>query len=125
MSFQSVSIVSAGLFFTLFLCLLGVPEFVLMLLGVETHTAAEFISRRAALLFLGISILFFLGRTAPHSISRQAILMGMSCSMLALALLGSVEFIRGYAGPGIWGAVITEILLVLAYLRLWKENRGN
>ena len=59
------------------------------------------------MLFFGISVFTWVARNTEHSESRQAICIGLSVSMFALALLGTIEFLRGYAGIGISLAVIT------------------
>ncbi len=71
------------------------------------------------MLFLGISVLSWLGRNASNSESRQAICLGLAISMMALALLGTVEFVRGYTGFGVLLAVTTEICLSGLYFKIW------
>ena len=121
--FKPLSTVTAIITFTLFLCLLIVPEMIFILFQIEESESAFFISRRAAMLFLGISIFSWLGRNAVHSISRQSICIGLAISMFGLAVLGSVEFLRGYAGVGVGLAVVTELLLGIAYTNIWLLNR--
>ncbi|MBB1344114.1 hypothetical protein H5158_21170 [Pseudoalteromonas sp. SR45-6] len=71
------------------------------------------------MLFLGISVFSWFGRNAEHSESRQAICLSLSVSMFALAFLGSVEYLRGFAGIGILLAVITEASIALLYYKIW------
>jgi len=42
--------------------------------------------------------------------------------MFAMAILGSLEYFRGNAGPGIGLAIVTELFLGFAYARLWRYN---
>ncbi len=76
------------------------------------------------MLFLGISVLSWFGRNAEHSELRQAMCIGLAASMFCLAALGSGEFARGYAGPGIWLAIVTETALGIAYIKIWLKYRA-
>ena len=111
--------------FALFLHLLFVPEIIFTLFQVEANESAFFISRRAAMLFLGIALFSWFGRNAPHSELRQAICIGMSISMLAMAISGVIEFARNYAGIGIFLAVVTEIVLSVAYFNVWRTHKSS
>jgi hypothetical protein len=124
LNYKSVSTVTAFIAFILFLILLVAPVIIFMLFQVQGNESAFFISRRAAMLFLGIASFLWLGRNAIHSELRQAICVGLSLSMFALAVLGIFEFIRGFVGIGIFVAVSTEIIIGFAYYRIWKNN-GN
>ncbi len=121
-NYKSVSTVTAVIAFILFLILLVAPVSIFMLFQVQGNESAFFISRRAAMLFLGIASFLWLGRNAIHSELRQAICVGMSLSMFALATLGIFEFVRGFVGIGIFAAVSTETIICFAYYRIWKNN---
>jgi hypothetical protein len=99
------------------------PVLIFKLFQVQGNESAFFISRRAAMLFLGIASFLWLGRNATHSELRQAICVGLSLSMFALAILGVFEFVRGFVGMGIFVAVLTETVIGFAYYRIWKNNR--
>jgi hypothetical protein len=124
-SFKRLSTVTAAIALTLFFLLLFTPEIIFMLFQVEGNESAFFISRRAAMLFLGIAVFSWLGRNALDSDSRQAICIGMSVSMLALAVLGVMEFARNFVGMGILGAVVTELALGMAYFQIWNSNKKD
>ena len=117
--FKIVSVITAVIALTLCLVLLLRPEVIFMLFSVDESSSAVFIGRRAAMLFLGISVITWVGRNASHSESRQAICLGLAISMLSLALLGTIECLRGFAGLGIALAVITEAILALLYFKIW------
>lgn len=103
--------------------LLSVPEVIFELFNVDDNSSAFFFGRRAAMLFLGIAVLSWVGRNASHSESRQAICLGLATSMLALAILGIFEYLRGFAGVGILLAVITEVCLFSMYFKIWLSNK--
>jgi peptidoglycan/LPS O-acetylase OafA/YrhL len=122
LNYKSVSTVTAFVTFILFLTLLVAPVLIFKLFQVQGDESAFFISRRAAMLFLGIASFLWLGRNATHSELRQAICVGLSLSMFALAILGVFEFVRGFVGMGIFVAVLTETIIGFAYYRIWKNN---
>ncbi|MGB1310761.1 MAG: hypothetical protein ACPG47_06090 [Leucothrix sp.] len=93
-----------------------------MLFNIDGHASAFFIGRRAAALFLGISVFTWVGRSAAHSEFRQAVCLGLTISMASLALLGIAEYLRGFAGTGIFLAVVTESLLALMYFNIWVTH---
>ncbi len=124
LSFRLVSSLTAFIASLLFIVLLFVPEIAFTLFAVEENQSAFFIARRAAMLFLGIAVVAWVGRDAPHSASRQALCIGLTVAMLALVALGTAELIRGFAGVGILLAIITEALLAGLYLRLYLINRA-
>ena len=121
--FKKLSTIMAIITFVLFLLLLVVPEIIFILFQIPENTSAFFISRRAAMLFLGISVFSWLGRNSLHSELRQAICLGLSISMLSLAGLGLFELFRGFSGIGIILAVITELFLGVAYLNIWLGHK--
>jgi hypothetical protein len=122
--FRNLSSIMAVIAFTLFLFLLFAPEIIFNLFEIQGDESAFFISRRAAMLFLGIAAFSWFGRNASHSESRQAICLGMSISMLSLAILGVFEFVRNFVGMGIFLAVATEIALGTAYFQIWSGSKN-
>ena len=117
--FKMVSVITAVIALTLCLVLLLTPEVIFLLFSIDENSSAFFIGRRAAMLFLGISVITWVGRNASHSESRQAVCLGLAISMLSLAVLGTIEYLRGFAGFGISLAVITESILALLYFKIW------
>ncbi|MBE0368398.1 hypothetical protein [Pseudoalteromonas aurantia] len=124
-SFKNLSVMTALITFGLCITLLFTPEVIFNLFQIEGHDSAFFISRRAAILFLGISIIAWAGRCAPESDSRLAISLGLTVSMIALALIGALEYFRGFVGLGIFLAIVTEVALGAAYGNIWFSSRKN
>ncbi|MEP2653330.1 MAG: hypothetical protein ABJH06_15210 [Paraglaciecola sp.] len=123
--FKVTSTITAVIAFTLCLVLILIPEVLFMLFHIDENSSAIFMARRAAMLFLGISVFSWFGRNAKHSESRQAICLSLSISMFALAFLGSAEYLRGYAGIGILLAVITEATLAFMYFKIWFRCKNT
>jgi uncharacterized membrane protein len=122
--FRKLSTITAIITFGLFLVLLFFPEIIFILFQIPDNNSAFFISRRAAMLFLGIAVFSWLGRNALHSELRQAICVGLSISMLALAGLGLFELIRGFSGIGIGLAIATEFFIGVSYFRIWLGSKS-
>jgi hypothetical protein len=101
---------------------LFLPEPIFFVFQIPETDSAFFIARRAAMLFLGIGVLSWLGRDAHHCQLRQSVCVGLALAMLGLAGLGTGEYLRGYAGAGIGLAVITEALIGFAYIKIWLAN---
>ena len=123
--FKTVSLITAAIAFTLCGVLILTPEVLFMLFNIDENSSAFFIGRRAAMLFLGISVLSWVGRNAEHSASRQAVCLSLSVSMFALAFLGVAEYLRGYTGMGISLAVMTEAVLALLYFKIWFSYKNS
>lgn len=123
-AYRVVSIFTAFLALALCLLLLLAPEVIFVLFDIQGHYSGSFLGRRTAMLFLGISILTWASRNASHSVSRQAICLGLAVAMMMLALLGLVEFFRGYAGIGISLAILTELVLSIVYFRIWFSHKN-
>lgn len=97
-------------------------------IGVEGTEVAYFISRRAAVLMLGISVLMFFARNVPNSQARQAISLSIGVTMLGLAFSGGYELNRGFVGSGIIGAIVIESILCISFLYVcfsdWLQNKN-
>lgn len=123
--FSTLSILASIISFLLFLTLFLVPQLIFMLFEIEGNASAYFLSRRAAMLFLGYAIMTFVARNAEHSIARQAISLGFGSAMLSLMILGVFELVRGFVGFGILFAMGAELLLATAYFSIWFSNRSK
>lgn len=120
--FKPLSIFTAMLSLILCLSLLFLPEPIFFIFQIAEADSAFFIARRAAMLFLGIAVLCWLGKDALNSPSRQSVCIGLAVAMLGLASLGTFEYLQSNAGAGIGLAVITEAIIGIAYLRIWFRH---
>jgi Na+-driven multidrug efflux pump len=121
--FRTLNKITSGIAIALFLILLIFPEPIFYLFNVTGNDSADFISRRAAMLFLGFGVICWSSRNAQPSVTRQAISLGIAVSMFGLTFLGIFEFLRGYAGGGIFLAVSTELLLAVSYFSIWLSDK--
>ncbi len=77
------------------------------------------------MLFGGYAIISFFLKDLQMSRVRQMISLGFAFSMSGFAFMGTIEYIRGFAGAGIFSAVIGELFLALLYLSTWFSDRKN
>jgi len=122
MNFRTLNYITFGLSVVLSICLLFFPELLFFIFGVEGNESAYFISRRAAMFFVGYAAITFFSRNSQPSESRQSIAMGISLSMMGFAVLGLFEFFRGFAGAGIFMPIIAELFLSISYFTVWLSG---
>lgn len=117
--YKILSIFTSLLCLYLFYLLLFSASSFLQSLGVEETESAFFVSRRAAMLMLGISVLMFFTRNAPNTRARQAICLSIGVTMLGLAFCGIYEFNRQFVGSGIIGPIVVELILSASFFYVW------
>ncbi len=127
--FKIISMFTSLLCLYLFYLLFFTASSFLNDLGVEGTEAAYFISRRAAILMLGISVLMFFARNIPNSQARQAISLSIGVTMLGLALSGGYELNRGFVSSDIIGAIVIESTLCISFFYVcfsdWLQNKNK
>ena len=84
--------------------------------GINAHVDGLLVGRRLGAVYLGVSVILFMGRTAPPSDLRVAICIGVLFSMLVLAGLGLFEFIARRANSLILVSVALEVFLALGFV---------
>jgi hypothetical protein len=118
MSYKTTATVTSFICF----CLAGVWAFgsaiLLNLWGVDYASSAGFVGKRGAALFLGLGVMLSLTRDAEPSKARTSLTVGLIVAFTTLALLGVLEFALGNAGFWILSAVIVELMIALAFLRI-------
>ena len=87
----------------------------LALWGIQSNDIAELVSRRAAAMYVGLSVMFFMARNAPPSPARRALVSGLVVACLILAALGLFEIYRGRVQLDMLIAVTIEVALPLAF----------
>lgn len=116
LSFHSLALFTAALFLLLAIIWMLAPSRLLAAWGVDSSDTVELVSRRAAALYAGIALMFFLARNAAPSATRDALVYGLIATCMILALLGIDEFAKGRANKGILTAVLIEVALCLFFL---------
>ena len=119
MTFQIMAYVITGA-----ACLLGLRFIfagggVLNEWGIEETAGALILFRRLGVIYLGLALIFFLGRNAAPSDLRSAVCLVMGGAVAVLACLGLVEFLARRASAGIFRSVVGEAMLAAAFVWLW------
>lgn len=83
--------------------------------GLDVHTDGLLVGRRLGAVYLGISVILFMGRSAPPSDLRIAISVGILFAMVVLAGLGLFEFRAKRANSAILVSVALEVFLALGF----------
>lgn len=118
MRFRTLNPMAAIVLFALGTALSFLPGMLYALFGLELNPLGGFVSRRTALFMFGLGVLLVLtAQTRDHATIR-AVSVAMVITMGGLAILGLGEFLRGYAGPGIFVAILTETVFAIGYARI-------
>ena len=87
--------------------------------GLESTPGALILFRRMGLMYLGLALMFFLGRTAGPSDIRSAVCLVMGGTAVLLACLGLYEFLARRVGAGIFRSAAAEAVLGAAFVWVW------
>lgn len=87
--------------------------------GLESTAGALILFRRMGLMYLGLALIFFLGRTAGPSEIRSMVCLIMGGTAIVLAGLGWFEFLARRVSAGIFRSVIAEAVLGAAFIWVW------
>jgi hypothetical protein len=120
LDFPTLFTLITAVFGTLSVTLLLWPAVIHWLFQITSDPATDVMSRRAAMLFAGLSFIVWQARTAPDSLLRQGICFGVIVGLGGLAMIGCIELISGTVGIGITLAVIAELYLVAHLVRFWR-----
>lgn len=116
-SYRLAATLCSALFALLAVILVAAPALIFWLFALEPSDGADLLSRRAAMLFVGLSLVLFWTKDHPISQTRTALSKAIALSMIGLAGLGVFEWAGGNAGPGISLAIATEILVAFALMK--------
>ena len=91
--------------------------------GVEATDGPLVMCRRIGALYLGLALMFFLGRTAGPSDLRSAVCLGTGGAIALLACLGFFELWAGRVSSGIIVPAIVETVLAAGFAWAWWGGR--
>jgi hypothetical protein len=92
---------------------------------IQVSEAVILMGRRIGAVYLGLSAMFYLARSAEASASRTAITLGTAIALSLLVLVGVSEFMAGHVGAGILASVAVEALLAASYLWIYYADRHS
>ncbi|GLQ28603.1 hypothetical protein [Sulfitobacter pacificus] len=122
MDFRTISRATAAIFGTLCLTLIMFPELIYWLFSLKQAEVGDILAKRAGVLFLGFSVLCFMARDAVIPDVQRVVVVTVMTAMGAMAALGIYEFWRGSVGPGIWIAILVELLISGLFYRAWRQG---
>jgi hypothetical protein len=91
--------------------------------GIDATAGALIVSRRTGVIYLGLALMFFLGRTVAPSDLRSAVCLVMGGAIALLACLGLFEFGTRRASAGIFRSVAAEAVLAGGFFWVWWDGR--
>jgi hypothetical protein len=91
--------------------------------GIEATDGPLVVCRRIGALYLGLALMFFLGRTAAPSELRSAVCLGIGGAIALLACLGLFELWAGRVSSGINVPAIVELVLAAGFAWAWWRGR--
>ena len=121
MSFAFIARAEAAVFAVLFVILCFFPASYAPVYGVAADEAAQFITRRAAPMFLAPMVILWVAGGCPRSGLRDAVAAGVALMMLGIAATGVLAWAQGIAAPTILLAAAAEVLMA-ALLWLARKN---
>ena len=87
--------------------------------GIDVTDGSIVMSRRIGALYLGLALMFFLGRSAGPSALRSALCLGIGVAIALLAGLGVLEFLAERVGSRIFVSVGVETVLAAGFFAAW------
>ena len=91
--------------------------------GIEATAGALVVARRIGALYLGLALMFFLGRGAAPSDLRSAACLVTGSAIALLACLGLFELQAGRVSSGIFRSVVAEAVLAAGFVWVWWGGR--
>ncbi|MFN0252867.1 MAG: hypothetical protein ACKV2T_38690 [Kofleriaceae bacterium] len=123
MTFEILALITTGAATLLGLGFLFAGRFMLEQWGMDATDASLVMCRRYGAVYLGLALLFFLGRSAGPSELRSAVCAGLGVAIGLLACLGLFELTTGRVNKGIFVSVVVETLLSTSFFWvLWGQT---
>ena len=125
MSFRIIAVITAIVTFVLGTGYLFAGALLVGRWQIEPTESVLLLGRRIGALYLGLSVMYFLARSAPVSLTRTALSAGTAVALSLLVLLGVYELTAGHVGTGILVSVVIEFLLALGYIRILYTDKRD
>lgn len=123
MTFEILALTTTGVGTLLGLGFLFAGRPMLKQWGMDATDAALVMSRRIGAVYLGIALLFFLGRSGEPSALRSALCAGLGVAIGLLACLGLFELQAGRVSRGIFVSTFVEVFLSASFFWvLWGQR---
>lgn len=123
MTFEILALITTGAGTLLGLGFLFAGRFMLKQWGLDATDASLVMCRRMGAVYLGLALLFFLGRSAGPSELRSAVCAGLGIAIGLLACLGLFELMSRRVSKGILVSTVVETLLSTSFFWvLWGQR---
>jgi hypothetical protein len=123
MTFETLALITTGAGTLLGLGFIFAGRSMLKQWGIDATDAALVMCRRIGAVYLGLAVLFFLGRSAEPSALRSAVCAGLGLAIALLACLGLFELKSGRVNKGIFVSTVVETLLAAGFFSvLWGHR---
>jgi len=123
MTFQILALVMTGAGGLLGLRFIFAGRSIFKEWGVEATAGSLVVSRRIGAIYLGLALMFFLGRAAAPSEFRSAVCLVAGGAIGLLAGLGLFEFLARRVGAGVFRSVVAEAALAAGFVWVWWGGR--
>lgn len=121
MTFQVIARLVVLVCSVLFVIFLFAPQAYSPLYGVETNTSAQFMTQRAASMFLAPMIILWAASSAPRSALRDAVALGFAALFAGVCITGVIAWMQGIATPMILMAAFGEAMIAVLLLATRKN----
>jgi hypothetical protein len=121
MTFQLISRLVAAVCAVLFAIFLFAPQVYSPLYGVETNVSAQFMTRRAAPMFLAAMIILWAASSARRSPLRDAVALGVAAMFAGVCITGLIALMQGIATSMVLMAALGEALIPVLLLSTCKN----
>ena len=91
--------------------------------GVEATAGSIVLFRRMGAIYLGLALMFFLGRAAAPSDLRSAACLVTGGVIALLACLGLFDFLARRVGAGVFRSVVAETVFAAGFFWVWWVGR--
>jgi hypothetical protein len=125
MRFKSIAVVTSIIAFALGVGYILAGELVVGRWQIRVSGDVLLMGRRIGALYLGLSTMFFLARSAAASEARTALVCGTGIALSLLVLLGIYELMLGHVGAGILASMAVEAFLAVCYFWIFVADRRN
>lgn len=121
MTFKNIARLIALISIGLFLFLGFFPQAYAPTYGVAADEGVQFLTRRAAPMFVAPAIILWVASTSPRGALRDAVASGVALTWLGVAISGVVAFSQGIANPMILAAAAVECVMAVL---LWTTRKN-
>jgi hypothetical protein len=87
--------------------------------GIEPTAGSLVVPRRLGAIYLGLALMFFLGRAAAPTDLREAVCLVTGGASALLACLGLFEFRARRVNAGVFRSVVAELVLAAGFVWVW------